>query len=134
MAAPDSHVPFDGNPSAILQNPFHGKRPEEMNALVEAFLARTQLHEIYHGLIRKGAFLAQDRNAFAPERRRRDDLRLDQEEIRMLQKEETSKWDQPWRLYALVATCAMGAAVQGWDETAVNGGKSTFHALTVRRL
>lgn len=32
-------------------------------------------------------------------------------------------WRQNWRVHALVLCCSLGAAIQGWDETAVNGGK-----------
>lgn len=31
-------------------------------------------------------------------------------------------WRQNWRVHALVLCCSLGAAIQGWDETAVNGG------------
>ena len=31
-------------------------------------------------------------------------------------------WRQKWRVHALVLCCSLGAAIQGWDETAVNGG------------
>ena len=36
------------------------------------------------------------------------------------------KWQiyrrQSWRVHALVLCCSLGAAIQGWDESAVNGG------------
>jgi hypothetical protein len=122
----DTMVPDNESLDAILLNPFRGKRPAEMNELIREFLERTQLHDIYHGFIRKGAFLAQDRHAFDERRRRDDDLSLDQEEIDALRREDPAtgnKWDQPWRLYALVACCSIGAATQGWDGTSVNGGE-----------
>ena len=31
-------------------------------------------------------------------------------------------WRQSWRVHALVLCCSLGAAIQGWDESAVNGG------------
>ena len=31
-------------------------------------------------------------------------------------------WQQSWRVHALVLCCSLGAAIQGWDESAVNGG------------
>ena len=31
-------------------------------------------------------------------------------------------WRQNWRVHALVLCCSLGAAIQGWDESAVNGG------------
>ena len=33
-------------------------------------------------------------------------------------------WRQSWRVHALVLCCSLGAAIQGWDESAVNGGNS----------
>ena len=32
-------------------------------------------------------------------------------------------WRQKWRVHALVLCCSLGAAIQGWDESAVNGGR-----------
>ena len=32
-------------------------------------------------------------------------------------------WSQHYMIHALVGCCSLGAAVQGWDESAVNGGK-----------
>lgn len=41
----------------------------------------------------------------------------------------TGKWfrlriffRQSWRVLALVGCCSLGAVIQGWDETAINGG------------
>ena len=31
-------------------------------------------------------------------------------------------WRQKWNVHALVLCCSLGAAIQGWDESAVNGG------------
>lgn len=38
-------------------------------------------------------------------------------------------WRQKWRVHALVLCCSLGAAIQGWDETAVNGGKDDLGVL-----
>ena len=37
-------------------------------------------------------------------------------------------WRQNWRVHALVLCCSLGAAIQGWDESAVNGG-NLYHPL-----
>lgn len=110
------------NVDSKLINPFKGKRPEQMESLIEAFMEKTKIEEIYSGLIRKGAFLAQDKEAF--DHPRTDGLQLNQEERSALEREDPktgNKWDQPWIMYALVGCCSLGAAVQGWDETAVVG-------------
>jgi MFS family permease len=46
---------------------------------------------------------------------------LTPEEKAELQREQTHRWDQPKTLYYLVALCSMAAAVQGMDETVING-------------
>lgn len=69
----------------------------------------------------------------------KDDLdeEIDTQEIRQLRREEEyrrledegnrNKWQiyrrQTWRVHALVLCCSLGAAIQGWDESAVNGGE-----------
>lgn len=88
-----------------------------MNDLIDAFMERTKIDEIYSEHIRKGAFLAQDSEAFKD--LREDGLQLKQEERAALLLEDPrtgNKWNQPWILYALVGCCSLGAAVQGWDE------------------
>ncbi|KAI4185302.1 MAG: hypothetical protein L6R41_004216 [Letrouitia leprolyta] len=107
-----------------LVNPFGGKSHQEMNDMIDAFMERTKIDEIYSEHIRKGAFLAQDNEAFQVVRE--DGLQLKQEERAALLLEDPrtgNKWNQPWILYALVGCCSLGAAVQGWDETAVNGAQ-----------
>lgn len=50
------------------------------------------------------------------EKDRDDGLSLKKDEKHALLLEENHRWTQPFILYALVACCSMGAAVQGWDE------------------
>ncbi|KAL0262341.1 hypothetical protein SLS55_003787 [Diplodia seriata] len=75
--------------------------------------------------ISRGAKLAQDKDAF---NRRRDALvyRADLNEKECLERESKNmgknKFKQTWTLYALVIVCSIGAAVQGWDESAVSSG------------
>ncbi|KAL8787200.1 MAG: hypothetical protein Q9195_007891 [Heterodermia aff. obscurata] len=98
-----------------------------MNELVDNFMEKTKLDPMYRETIQKGAFLAQDSNAFALERR--DGLVLSKVEREWLAVEDPqtgNKWNQPWILYALIGCCSLGAAVQGWDETAVNGGTTSY--------
>lgn len=93
------------NINSVLVNPFIGMRHEKMDELIEAFINKTKIEDIYHEVIRKGAFLAQDGEAFGGPRT--DSLRLKPEEIEALRREDPktgNKWDQPWILYALVGT------------------------------
>ncbi|KAL9002523.1 MAG: hypothetical protein Q9188_004546 [Gyalolechia gomerana] len=102
-----------GLPAKQLVNPFGGKSHKEMNDLIDAFMERTKIDEIYSEHIRKGAFLAQDSEAFKD--LREDGLQLKQEERAALLLEDPrtgNKWNQPWILYALVGCCSLGAAVQ----------------------
>lgn len=121
------------NVDSKLVNPFRGMRPEQMEELIESFMEKTKIEDIYLGLIRKGAYLAQDREAF--DHPRNDELRLNPEERSTLEREDPrtgNKWDQPWIMYALVGCCSLGAAVQGWDETAVNGAQIFYqHAFGI---
>ncbi|KAL8783514.1 MAG: hypothetical protein Q9213_004560 [Squamulea squamosa] len=118
----DDAVSFNIN--SKLVNPFIGKTHEEMDELISTFMEKTKIDEIYEEHIRKGAFLAQDREAF--DDLREDGLQLKPEERAALVMEDPkrgNKWNQPWIMYALVGCCSLGAAVQGWDETAVNGAQ-----------
>ncbi|KAL9591961.1 MAG: hypothetical protein Q9179_007196 [Wetmoreana sp. 5 TL-2023] len=113
-----------------LVNPFVGKDHKEMNDLIDSFMEKTKIDEIYSEHIRKGAFLAQDSDAF--DDLRDDGLQLKQEERAALIMEDPkrgNKWNQPWILYALVGCCSLGAAVQGWDEGKTEKFEAAFSSL-----
>ena len=102
------------NINSKLVNPFTGLRHEEMDKLIVSFMKKTEIEDTYAELIRKGAFLAQDAEAF--EHKRTDGLQLTSGEQRALDQENPktgNKWNQPWIMYALVGCCSLGAAVQG---------------------
>ncbi|KAL9054519.1 MAG: hypothetical protein Q9206_003500 [Seirophora lacunosa] len=114
------------NVNRALVNPFGGMSHKEMSDLIDAFMEKTKIDEIYAEHIRKGAFLAQDNEAFHD--LREDGLQLKPEEraaLRLDDPKTGNKWNQPWILYALVGCCSLGAAVQGWDEA------KTPRALTI---
>lgn len=93
------------NINSVLVNPFIGMRHEKMDELIEAFISNTRIEDIYHEVIRKGAFLAQDAEAFRGPRT--DNLHLKPDELEALRQEDPktgNKWNQPWILYALVGT------------------------------
>ncbi|KAI4164537.1 MAG: hypothetical protein LQ342_001850 [Letrouitia transgressa] len=66
------------NINSKLVNPFQGLRHEEMDELINAFMTKSRIDSIYQEPIRKGAFLAQDREAFNDTRD--DGLELSSEE------------------------------------------------------
>ena len=98
-------VAAPANIDSVLVNPFIGMRHEKMDQLIETFITNTKIEDIYHEVIRKGAFLAQDGEAFSGPRT--DSLRLKPDELDALAHEDPktgNKWNQPWILYALVGT------------------------------
>ncbi|KAL9119850.1 MAG: hypothetical protein Q9187_003594 [Circinaria calcarea] len=109
------------NIDSVLVNPFLGKCHVDMVQFVNEFMEETGIDSSYHEVITKGAFLAQDHHAFASPRD--DGLRLDPGERMAMNREANDKWNQPFTLYALIACCSLGAAVQGWDEIAANGAQ-----------
>ncbi|OBZ66984.1 Arabinose-proton symporter [Grifola frondosa] len=80
-----------------------------------------------HGLgqhseqFQKGALVAQDPTAF-------ESLsQLSDEDKNVLRRELTHRWEQPGQLYYLVIMCSLAAAVQGMDESVINGA-NLFYA------
>jgi hypothetical protein len=104
-------------PDRRLAQPFSGWTHEQMTAAIDKFIKNSKLED-YERYIRRGAFLAQSKAAFPERCERSDGLRLDDSERQYLDIENSSrridKFNQPWRLYALVGCCSLGAAVQGW--------------------
>ncbi|KAI1818972.1 sugar transporter-domain-containing protein [Xylaria intraflava] len=117
-----SHVDINQNLDAKIQNPLAGIPREQLLADVEDFAQENGLNE-YVPLLRKGALVAQDPTGF-------EDIRgaeaLDEAEIYALKREVTHKWRVPLTLYLTIATCSIGAAVQGWDQEGSNGANLTF--------
>ena len=107
------------DPSAQIHAPFDRLDEEEINSRVDEFIQETGLG-LYRQYFLKGAFIAQNDRAF--DGPRDDDLSLEDEERTNLREEETRRWKHPRSLWQLVILCAFGAATQGWDESAVDGG------------
>ncbi|KDQ21959.1 hypothetical protein BOTBODRAFT_26364 [Botryobasidium botryosum FD-172 SS1] len=109
----------DVDEDAVLANPLAGIPREQLLRDAEAF-ARERGLEDHVDVFRKGALVAQDPLAF-------DSLpELNEEEKAALRRERTHKWDQPKKLYFLVVLCSVAAAVQGMDETVINGANLFF--------
>lgn len=95
---------------------------------VDDFCRQKGLDE-FRSVVRKGALIAQDPTGYeditGPEA-------LDDEEIEALRDEVLHKWRVPTVLYLTIATCSIGAAVQGWDQTGSNGANLDFpHAYGI---
>ena len=54
-------------------------------------------------------------------------LRRDYEKEQFAKEGDRGRWQiffrQSWRVHALILSCSLGAVIQGWDETAINGGQ-----------
>lgn len=112
--------------SAKLENPLRGLSATELARRGEEFCAR-------HGLtaeddvraFRLGAVIAGYLNQYdavaMPE-----GLALTDRERDVLDREVTHKWSQPTMLYAVIVICSLCAAVQGMDETVVNGAQGFY--------
>ncbi|GLB37270.1 putative sugar (and other) transporter [Lyophyllum shimeji] len=114
--APD---PSTENINAKLANPLAGLSHDKLIADGEAF---AKSHNLGHlsALFQKGALVAQDPLAF-------DSLPLlTNEDKEVLRHEIANKWDQPKMLYYLVILCSLAAAVQGMDESVINGANLFF--------
>ncbi|KAJ2969943.1 hypothetical protein NQ176_g8414 [Zarea fungicola] len=105
-----------------IRNPLDGIPRDELMRNVHEFATARGLTE-HMAILRKGALVAQNPDDF-------DlidgDEKLDEEELRVLRREKTNKWDMPSRLFWTIAMCSIGAAVQGWDQTGANGATIFF--------
>lgn len=112
---------FNPDINARIHAPFDRLEEAEVRSEVSKFIAETSL-ETFTLFFEKGAFIAQNERAF--DGTRDDGLSLTDEEKEILDQEATSQWRHPRALWQLVMLCAIGAATQGWDESAVDGGKA----------
>lgn len=108
------------NINAQIHAPFDRLDEKAINEKIEQFVQETGLRD-YHQHFLKGAFLAQNERAFSNPHE--DGLMLTDDEKECLRRESEHRWKHPGALWQLVALCAVGAAVQGWDESAIDGGK-----------
>lgn len=108
-----------------IKNPLAGIPRNELMSRVEAFAQEKGLQE-HIALLRKGAVVAQNPAHY-------EDITgqeaLDDDEKAALKQEIDHKWRLPARLFLTIATCSIGAAVQGWDQTGTNGANIFFPAV-----
>lgn len=106
--------------------PFADWTHAELNLEVKIFIEETRLHDD-EDYLRRGAKLAQDKDAFSRPQYERE-YRADEKDYLRLEScgQGKDRFRQTWTLYALVIVCSIGAAVQGWDESAVSSGAYNF--------
>ena len=110
------------NINAAIHAPFDGLDETELEDKVIAFIKESGLDDDQRYFLKAG-FIAQGDDAFASDSADGPrGLFLTKEEQDCLIEEKTRRWKHPGALWRLVALCALGAAVQGWDEAAVDGG------------
>ncbi|KAK8042003.1 hypothetical protein PG993_006526 [Apiospora rasikravindrae] len=113
------------NLEAKIKNPLKGVPYDQLMRDVDAFAEEKGLTE-HVALLRKGALVAQDPTQFGENLT--GEHALDEAEIKALREEVSHKWRLPAKLYLTIATCSIGAAVQGWDQTGSNGATIWFPA------
>ncbi|KAH0608350.1 uncharacterized protein H6S33_001484 [Morchella sextelata] len=118
----EEDVPTPAEQDAIrsIAKPFHAKSDDELRGLAGEFLRNAELDESLLVIFEKGAMLAQQPTRYE---QRGDGLDLTETEARTLRDEKENKWNISGTLLSLVIVCSMSAAVQGMDETAVNGAQ-----------
>lgn len=105
-----------------IRNPLAGVPRHQLMSDVEAFAEQRGLTD-HIPILKKGALVAQNP---AEAHLIDGEERLTAEELDVLEMEVKHKWRMPWRLFLTIATCSIGAAVQGWDQTGSNGAVLWF--------
>ncbi|KAI6041748.1 hypothetical protein EDC04DRAFT_1200143 [Pisolithus marmoratus] len=108
-----------GGVALNLENPLRGISLEHLMTDVEVFARERGLMHILDDL-KKGALLAQDHQAY-----KRYNYYTD-EDIRYLEDEVHHKWSQTGALYYVVIMSSLAAAIQGMDETVINGAQLLY--------
>ncbi|KAL7650186.1 hypothetical protein ACMYSQ_011988 [Aspergillus niger] len=106
------------NMNAKLANPLAGYTQEELRQQGINFAITHQMgDEEDVRAFAMGAMLAQvpERYAEVPG--------LTPQELAVLENEYAHRWSQPWTMYLVICLCSLSAAVQGMDETVVNGAQ-----------
>ncbi|RDB25309.1 DDB1- and CUL4-associated factor 7 [Hypsizygus marmoreus] len=107
------------NINVTLANPLLGLSHDQLIADGDLFAKSHNLDQLAE-LFQKGALVAQDPLAF-------ESLPLlTDEDKAALRREIDHKWSQPKMLYYLVIMCSVAAAVQGMDESVINGANLFF--------
>ncbi|KAI4100081.1 MAG: hypothetical protein L6R37_005679 [Teloschistes peruensis] len=107
-------VDLNHNFEALVENPLAHLTPEQLQHDVRSFARTTGLEE-YQALLEKGAWIAKDPRHW-------DAIPgVTDAEKQSLRDERSRRFRQPLALYLTIIICSVGAAVQGWDQTGLNG-------------
>jgi len=120
-----SHVDLNSNLEARIRNPLEGIPRDQLLLRAEEFCQEKGLTE-HVALFRKGAIVAQNPHDYE---QISGAEALNEDEKRALKDEVEHKWRLPRKLFLTIATCSIGAAVQGWDQTGTNGANIFFPAV-----
>ncbi|KAL8688858.1 MAG: hypothetical protein Q9218_005336, partial [Villophora microphyllina] len=107
-------IDLNRNIEALIENPLSHLTPEQLQHDVRSF-ARTTGLEQHQDLLDKGARIAKDPRYFEAI------AGVTEDEKQALRDERTRRFRQPPALYLTIIICSVGAAVQGWDQTGLNG-------------
>lgn len=99
--------------AAVFENPSSGVPDDQLMRDVEEFCQKYDLMDQFENM-KKGTRVSK-----RPHEIDKVDF-LTSDEMHVLQREKTNKWDQPGMLYWLCGMCSLAAATQGMDETANN--------------
>ncbi|KAK4213123.1 hypothetical protein QBC37DRAFT_374339 [Rhypophila decipiens] len=117
---------------ARVKNPLDGIPHDELMHRVNVFATEKNLLS-HLNLLRKGALVAQNPDLDTSDYYRSVTLgtpeELSTDERIALRDEVEHKWRLPTKLFLTIATCSIGAAVQGWDQTGTNGANIFFPDL-----
>ncbi|KAI0083385.1 hypothetical protein BDY19DRAFT_900385 [Irpex rosettiformis] len=107
------------NVTARLANPLQGVPHDKLMVQAARFAREHGLGHLENEF-QKGALVAQDPDAFESL------TQLDEADKAILRRELTHRWHQPFQLYYMVILCSLAAAVQGMDESVINGANLFF--------
>ncbi|KKA30873.1 hypothetical protein TD95_000741 [Thielaviopsis punctulata] len=119
---PQDSASDEENLAARLRNPLEGIPYDTLMRDVDDFVDTHGLAE-NRAVFRRGALVAQNPSGiadFPPENA------LSATETTALHDEVAHRWRMPRKLLLTIATCSIGAAVQGWDQTGSNGANLFF--------
>ncbi|KAL8934090.1 MAG: hypothetical protein Q9211_005413 [Gyalolechia sp. 1 TL-2023] len=114
-------VDLNRNIEALIENPLSHLTPDQLQKDARAFARTTGLGD-HEDLIERGARLAKDPQYFEVIPGVTD------AEKQALRDERTHRFRQPSALYLTIIVCSIGAAVQGWDQTGLNGANLNWPA------
>lgn len=115
-------IDINQNLDAKIKNPLAGIPRSQLMHDVEVFAQAKGLVDQLP-MLRKGALVAQNPDDYE---HFGGDEELTADEKDALRVEREHRWRLPFKLYLTIVTCAIGAAVQGWDQTGSNGANLFF--------